>query len=399
MKRLVVCCDGTWNELDFTERPITNVAKIAQAVYGRDSAGTQQIVYYDEGVGTLEGEKFEGGVFGDGLQQNILDVYLFLILNYEPGDEIYIFGFSRGAYTARSLAGLIRCSGIIRRDQASYIGEAFRRYESDRIHPNHPASVRFRQKHGHPNTWIDKENERDVAKRKGAERISITYLGVWDTVGTLGVLGPFNAAFDREEDHGFHDVWLSSSVKSARHAVALDETRPAFRATLWNTQCLHRLNGRPSKSDDALPYQQRWFPGDHGSVGGGGDITGLSDFALKWVADGGAIAGLAYDEDFEYLRHEISIRTGRKRNETKIITFRPDKRVGLKNTTQEWKRPIRGFFQGIKSVAMNAGGPVDRVEQCKGGSMWLSDIANSYNKQNYKTKLNKRMKKFKVSST
>ncbi|BFO18636.1 hypothetical protein SHKM778_50240 [Streptomyces sp. KM77-8] len=112
-KRLVVCCDGTWN---FADQPSkTNVAKVALSVLPGSAAGKEQRVYYHSGVGTLRRERLRGGAFGAGLSRNVVDAYRFLVETYEADDELFLFGFSRGAFTARSLAGLVRNSGILRR--------------------------------------------------------------------------------------------------------------------------------------------------------------------------------------------------------------------------------------------------------------------------------------------
>lgn len=126
MKRLVFCFDGSWNRLD-ADCP-TNVVLMAESIRPTASDGTTQIVYYDEGVGTGKREKFRGGVLGMGLLTNLREAYRFLIFNYEPGDEIFIFGFSRGAYTARSFAGFTRHVGVLDINSASQINRALSLY-------------------------------------------------------------------------------------------------------------------------------------------------------------------------------------------------------------------------------------------------------------------------------
>jgi len=126
MKRLVICFDGTWNRLD-APHP-TNVLFTAESVLPVASDGTVQVVYYDEGVGTNEGDSLTGGIFGAGLLRNLSDAYRFIIFNYAPGDEIHVFGFSRGAYTARSLAGLLATSGLVSRRHAGRANEAIAHY-------------------------------------------------------------------------------------------------------------------------------------------------------------------------------------------------------------------------------------------------------------------------------
>src|SRR6516225_2970885 len=117
MKRIALCLDGTWNQV-LEPDEVTNVVKIAQAIKAQATDGTKQVVYCNPGVGTGDlVDRFLGGVFGRGLRNNVKRAYAFLSLNYEPGDEIYIFGFSRGAYTARALAGVIGASGILKKEE------------------------------------------------------------------------------------------------------------------------------------------------------------------------------------------------------------------------------------------------------------------------------------------
>src|SRR5262249_43985051 len=135
MARLVLCCDGTWNSADQAEVDgelcVTNVLKIATRLKKRNDAGELQIVYYDQGVGTGNVlDRVQGGAFGEGLEANINDSYRFLVANYELGDAIYLFGFSRGAYTARSIAGMIRRCGILRRDAVKLYPKAKELYRS-----------------------------------------------------------------------------------------------------------------------------------------------------------------------------------------------------------------------------------------------------------------------------
>ena len=124
MKRLVVCCDGTWQDLE-SSYP-SNVVKLTQGIKPIADDGTEQIVFYDAGIGT-ENQKLSGGAAGVGIDRNIQDGYRFLCLNYTPGDEIYLFGFSRGAYTVRSLAGMIHCSGLAKRHNVTNAAEAYER--------------------------------------------------------------------------------------------------------------------------------------------------------------------------------------------------------------------------------------------------------------------------------
>ena len=310
MKRIAIFCDGTWNRHD-AQHP-TNVVQMAQAVKHTAEDGRSQQVFYFLGVGSGKGsnalaratDRAMGGALGWGLIQNIEDAYRSLVFCYEPGDEIYIFGFSRGAYTARSLAGLIRSCGIPPRENVHRIPEAIERYRTrnrDETKPNDPSSFLFRAEFA-PFTATSEEewNWRQATRPGMCVRLEIAYLGVWDTVGALGVPGYWFAAPLLNRKHQFHDADLSRSVKAARHAVAIDERRKTFPPAQWTN--LDRLNrsalGLEEGADlgatdmENWPYREEWFPGDHGSVGGGGDRRGLSAYTFDWIADGAQLAGL-----------------------------------------------------------------------------------------------------------
>ncbi|WEO99781.1 DUF2235 domain-containing protein [Streptomyces sp. FXJ1.172] len=271
-KRLVICCDGTW---DFADQPgKTNVTKVALSVRSGVADGKEQRVYYHSGVGTRRWEHLSGGAFGVGLSQNVIDAYRFLVETYEHRDELFLFGFSRGAFTVRSLAGLVRNCGIVRREHTRRIQEAWDLYR-DRIEkPSGAASTLFRRSYAHE-TEID-------------------FIGVWDTVGALGIPVPSSRALDPVVDRinhrwAFHDTQLSSRVRAAFHALAIDEQRSAFRPTLWQQQ--------PGAAARGQELKQVWFAGVHCDVGGGYLETGLSDITLLWMVDQARKYGLVFDPD------------------------------------------------------------------------------------------------------
>jgi uncharacterized protein (DUF2235 family) len=302
MKRLVFCFDGTWDQLD-AYYP-TNVVLTAQSVSPVAKGSVTQIIHYDQGVGTSKGSKWTGGLFGAGLLDNIVNAYMFLIFNYEIGDEIYVFGFSRGAFTARSFVGLLRTVGILRRADAGEITNAIDRYKSRKVDEDHDSEdlLRYRLR-ASPQVCVDRKEDAWRCKNSpgyvsGSSPVfRIRYVGVWDTVGSLGV--PDTMLFAPLIDKGdlFYDTNLDDLVVSARHAVSIDEQRKSFSPTLWtNFEDLNASLG--FNSDDAeAPYQQKWFPGNHGSVGGGGPERGLSDFSLDWVVEGARKAGLQLDTE------------------------------------------------------------------------------------------------------
>ncbi len=227
-----------------------------------------QIKFYDEGVGA-EGSEIEqiiDGGTGDGLDGKIMDAYKFIVWNFEPGDELYLFGFSRGAYTARSLAGLIRCCGIIKSYDLFLINQAFATYRNrDTNTADNQAAIDFKAKYSFDT--------------------NIKCVGVWDTVGALGIpLGLFTRFNERYQ---FHDVQLSSTVDNAFQALAIDEHRKTFSPSVWTES---------PKVKDTNPNQrmeQVWFAGAHSDVGGGYVETGLSDIALNWMIEKAAGTGLA----------------------------------------------------------------------------------------------------------
>ena len=272
MTKIVLCCDGTWDSADQEkdkktgELCVSNVLKLACRTAKRAADGTLQIVYYDQGVGTGNVlDKIGGGAFGDGLEANINDAYRFLIANYEPGDEIYLFGFSRGAFTARSIGGMIRRCGILRREFVKSYPDAKALYRKG-VDAGSDEAKAFRRQFA---------IEDDTA---------IQCIGVWDTVGALGIpVGLFKSI--NEKEYQFHDTRLSRAVKFAFHALAVDEHRPPFAPTLWDSE---PLGGQT--------VEQAWFAGAHSDVGGGYPQHGLSDLVLNWIMAGAVRAGLKLDD-------------------------------------------------------------------------------------------------------
>jgi hypothetical protein len=195
--------------------------------------------------------------------------------SYEAGDELYLFGFSRGAYTVRSLGGLIRNCGIMKPEFLDFVTEAYHLYR-DRTSLTHPDSdlmKAFKKSYG-----ID------------AEETKIKFMGVWDTVGALGV--PLRWFYGLNKKYEFHDVKLSGQIKYAYHALAIDEKRKIFEPTLWE------LSEHAKQSADPQICEQVWFPGVHSNVGGGYVDSGLSDIALKWMINKASETGLAFDKNY-----------------------------------------------------------------------------------------------------
>lgn len=309
MKRIALFCDGTWNSAEMAHP--TNVLQLSQMVAPQDADGNQQLVGYFEGVGARETDnwlskqidRFGGGAFGWGLTKNLEEAYSFLAEHYDPDDEVYIFGFSRGAYTARSLAGLIRNCGIPGNGEKGSIPEAIKLYRSrgDDSKPDDKRSLRFRADFS-PRVATSQTDKDMRDNPEECVLYNTRFLGVWDTVGALGVpahLTRLSSIFNGK--YRFHDTDLSRSVFAARHAVAIDERRRTFVPTLWNN--VDTLNSQ--NLETTARYQQLWFPGTHGTIGGGGPRRGISNATMYWIASGARDQGLVFNEKLEALRNGI----------------------------------------------------------------------------------------------
>ena len=283
MKRLVICCDGTWNTPDTKDGDAaapSNVVKMARAVRPLDGDGNVQVSYYDEGVGSRGSliSRMWAGATGGGLEENVNEAYLFLVDNYAPGDELFFFGFSRGAFTVRSLAGMIRKCGLVAKQHADHTMDAYWLYRDPAKAVDGPDALKFR-------------NDYDVDAK-----IDMRFLGVWDTVGALGI--PWRPLAFTRKKHEFHDLKLSTYVANAFQALAIDEQRVHFPPAIWEVQAPHSSEVPVPFAEPSSPQrvEQTWFPGVHSNIGGGYASCGLSDIALKWMMDAAEAAGLALDQ-------------------------------------------------------------------------------------------------------
>jgi hypothetical protein len=205
-----------------------------------------------------------------GISRNVREAYRWLATHYTDGDQLFLVGFSRGAYTVRSLAGMIRNVGLLRPEHLDRVDEAYAIYRKTgrRWRPDGSASLAFLRRYS-----------RDVPQ--------IECLAVWDTVGALGVptRGPVGAL--TRWRYGFHDVELSGRVRNAFQALAIDERRRAFAPSVWLAD---------EADADRQRVEQVWFAGDHSDVGGGNGDCVLTDHALRWMADRLTECGLHLDE-------------------------------------------------------------------------------------------------------
>ncbi|WP_081949085.1 DUF2235 domain-containing protein [Litchfieldella xinjiangensis] len=259
MKRnLIVCCDGTANDCGAIK---TNVAHLAVRLQKDEN----QRVHYEPGVGTFPapgrwGERVGitlGKLFGYGIAQNIEHGYRFLLEHYQPGDRVFLFGFSRGAYAVRCLSGMLNKCGLLRRDAEGLVAEATQLY-------------------------LTKGNDAEAATYKSlySRPCPVHFLGVWDTVESLGYLYSrkwfFNAKLSDEVSHGFH-------------ALAIDERRPKFEPLPWDE----------TLKNDQQTIEQVWFAGAHSDVGGGYPNRGLAEISLQWMLTHAQVHGLRIRADAE----------------------------------------------------------------------------------------------------
>lgn len=302
-KRLVLCLDGTWNS-GFEQRKRrdghsvlkpTNPLKLCRAVIPFDEATKRmQIAYYDLGVGALAeypgtsnrllrfSDRTLGGAWGAGFEGNVEDALHFLALNFEPGDDIFVFGFSRGAAQARAVTEFLQWNGgLPEKEDAYYLPQLFRAYVK-----SHGAVAEQAKE-------IDTINRDRKAEKRPLDPINpmrpvrVKYLGVWDTVMALG--SRFKSVHERTSTSGrsfYAGAVPASCVEHARQALAVDETRYDFRPEIWG-------NREPGQT-----MEQRWFAGVHSNVGGSYGNDGLANIAFRWILNGAKEQGLIVDEAF-----------------------------------------------------------------------------------------------------
>jgi uncharacterized protein (DUF2235 family) len=281
-KDIVICCDGTGNEINDT---ISNVLKFYR-VLDKDEG---QRVYYHPGVGTIGLESTWGrikqetdAVFqlatGAGLDEDTLAAYRFLCRTYEKDDRVWLFGFSRGAYTVRVLAAFIHVIGLLKPDQIDLAGYALSAYKDASSNQN--TNGKFLDEAWH------------FSRIAGAYHIPIEFMGVWDTVASIIVPG-------RSHLQTLPYTATNPSVKKFRHAMSIDECRRMFRLNHWTEPQPHRPNIFDPSNTTGQDIRQVWFSGVHCDVGGGylEEQSGPSKFPLLWMIDQATAAGLRVNPD------------------------------------------------------------------------------------------------------
>jgi uncharacterized protein (DUF2235 family) len=276
-KNIVLCCDGTGNEV---EANLSNVLKLFRIL----RKNQDQIVFYDPGVGTISSSdpwsrlKSEalgvwGLLTGYGLDQNVLDAYRFLVETYTAGDHIFLFGFSRGAYTVRVLAGFLRLVGLLPRAQENLSGYALTAYKRAAEKSDFEIAWRF---------------ERIVSTR----RVPIKFVGVWDTVSSVIVPRPDRLYLPSLQLLPY--TRTNSYVEIFRQAIAIDERRRMFRINRWIDPQDYKPNPFDPASATPQDIKQVWFAGVHADIGGGyaEAQSGTAKYPLGWLIDEAAQHGI-----------------------------------------------------------------------------------------------------------
>ena len=309
MRNIIICCDGTGNEIS---ENISNVLKLYRCLRKTEKTQPRQLVFYDPGVGTLERpdpwhklkQDFNailGLATGYGLDDNVLAAYSFLVHTYQAGDQIYLFGFSRGAYTVRVLAGLIHKVGLITPEQVNLAGSgliAYKQFSSDEA-PTLRAKFKSAvdaaaAEDTLPQTAFD--NAAQFARITSTRWPTIRFVGVWDTVASVIVPRADRFYLPSLEELAF--TLLNPSVQTFRQAISMDERRCMFRLKKWDdpqTYKHNRFNDAHAEPQDIL---QVWFAGVHADIGGGypEKQSGLSKYPLLWMIDEATKCGLQVNQ-------------------------------------------------------------------------------------------------------
>ncbi len=350
-KNIILLSDGTGNSASKLFK--TNVWRLYQALDLSEPDPNRpdkqvQIAYHDDGVGTAAFKPLAlfGGAFGWGLKRNVLDLYSFLCRHYEPGDRIYGFGFSRGAFTIRILTGLIVSQGVAKADtegELKRLGQgAFRAYRNE----NYKRTIFHKIFRGLRDDLIWKWNEMtgrsNYVPGKERPRPDIAFLGLWDTVAAYGL--PFDEltrAWNCFFPLSFPNRDLSDKVERACHALALDDERHSFHPLLWN----ERGNTKKEHIREER-LMQVWFAGMHSNVGGGYPDDSLSSVPLDWIMGEAEHAGLVFKAaERDAIRAAVNI-NGKMYDSRKGVggayRYSPRKLVNFTNDPDDSKRKKGG---------------------------------------------------------
>ncbi|MBX3512014.1 MAG: DUF2235 domain-containing protein [Xanthobacteraceae bacterium] len=311
MKNIVICCDGTGNEIS---ENISNVLKIYRVIRKTNKTEPYQAVFYHPGVGTLaqpdpwrkfwQDAKINFALAtGYGLDSGILAAYQFLVEQYEDGDEIFLFGFSRGAYTVRALAGLVHKIGLVSKNQLNLSPTGLTAYKQT-ISSTFDAIQSVVQEAGAEDVLEDEfsaplsqdDRATQFARILSVRWPTIKFVGVWDTVASVIVPRPDRFYFPSLQKLAFTQE--NPSVRVFRQAIAIDERRRMFRLDPWSTNQVFRSNRFSRTKSESQDSKQVWFSGVHADIGGGyrEEESQLSKFPLLWMLNEAIQAGLAVDK-------------------------------------------------------------------------------------------------------
>ena len=281
-RKLIICCDDTWNEPEvygYPKQKISNTLKLTQAILPiNPQDGSSQIIHYDNRIGSDKRMyTLPGLVPGSGIASSIQEAYRFLANNYTPDDQIFCFGFSRGAYTVRSLCGLLSTVGLLPKKELYRLPYAYRYYQSSQ-------DKRNQNKHSDFLSFNHDSIDSQIVPK-------IHFLGVWDSVGALGIPAPIRNRISGKFGLRYHDTRICDNVENAYQAIAIDEQRSTYQPDLW------------TDAGNAKEVMQVWFSGSHGNIGGGYPDSGLSDITLNWMVKLAQNHGLAFERG--YLEEEL----------------------------------------------------------------------------------------------
>lgn len=301
-KKIVICCDGTGNQIS---SQLSNVLKFYRVLQKSDD----QLVYYSPGVGTVgdydewqqlkqDTKEVLGLATGYGLDENVLDAYRFLCTHYELGDEIWLFGFSRGAYTVRVLAAFVYVVGLLKPNQLNLADYAFTAYkkashdsrkggklpEEDALRNAATQTSESEVERGLPAAW-------EFARVAATQRVTIKFVGVWDTVASVIVPRPDKLLLDLQM---LRFTRTNPGVEIFRQAISIDERRRMFRLNRWTEPQTFKSNPFNNKNWKPQDIRQVWFAGVHADIGGGYPEkgSGLSKYPLLWMINEAKGSGL-----------------------------------------------------------------------------------------------------------
>ncbi|KAF2807085.1 uncharacterized protein BDZ99DRAFT_536163 [Mytilinidion resinicola] len=309
-KRLIVLCDGTWQDStsDSQTAAPTNVTRFARALSkyapNPSSPSIQQIVYYQKGVGASPLSRLLGGAAGIGISANVREAYGFLANNYDAGDAIYFVGFSRGAYTARAVAGLVAACGLLTKKGMDSFPELYNLYYKEQETDARTTEAEKKAYGEKQAQFLKTLTENGLLEPAAAGAIEA--VAVWDTVAFdptwFSMTWVARLLGIEPERLEFRNAELSPKIRYGFHALALDETRNAFRPTLWQMPKVPpSANGGAGDEETwrLREMTQCWFSGKHSDVGGGYSQRWLSDITLAWmVAQCESRGLLAFDREY-----------------------------------------------------------------------------------------------------